>query len=180
MAMWSSSRSSVAMICARAIPDGDFKACCLASGRYGGANRNDYFQGVTVDGCCSPHGALAKCGSGGPGFRKGFIRATGLQQVAGRAGGGSALCGRGLRRLGNLMTEPFCFLDPFNNCLLGILHSFSSGFPVRHAAWQVWYPGQIPAAVILRKRANFNLVGWNRLHAFSSRILLIKPTRALM
>jgi hypothetical protein len=32
----------------------------------------------------------------------------------------------------------------------------------------------------LRKRANFNRVGRNFLHAFSSRILLIKPTRALM
>jgi hypothetical protein len=66
------------MICARAAPDGDFKACCLESGCYDGANRNDYFQGVTARGCCcSPYGALAQCGSGGPGFRKGFIRATG-------------------------------------------------------------------------------------------------------
>jgi hypothetical protein len=46
MATWSSSRSSVAMICARAAPDGDFKACCMQAGRYDGANRNDYFQGV--------------------------------------------------------------------------------------------------------------------------------------
>jgi hypothetical protein len=31
------------MICARAAPDGDFKACCMQAGRYDGANRKDYF-----------------------------------------------------------------------------------------------------------------------------------------
>jgi hypothetical protein len=35
------------MICARAAPDGDFKARCMRAGRYDGANRNDYFQGLT-------------------------------------------------------------------------------------------------------------------------------------
>jgi hypothetical protein len=34
------------MICARAAPDEDFKACCMKSGAYDGANRNYYFQGV--------------------------------------------------------------------------------------------------------------------------------------
>jgi hypothetical protein len=48
MAMSSSPRSSGATICARAAPDGDFKACCLDSGRHDGANRHHYFQGVTV------------------------------------------------------------------------------------------------------------------------------------
>jgi len=50
MAMSSWSRSSGATICARAAPDGDFKACCLDSGRHDGANRQHYFQGVTVRG----------------------------------------------------------------------------------------------------------------------------------
>jgi hypothetical protein len=36
------------MTCARAAPDGDFKACCMQAGRYDGANRDDYFQGVRM------------------------------------------------------------------------------------------------------------------------------------
>jgi hypothetical protein len=48
MAMSSSPRSSVATICAPAALDEDFKGCCLESGRHDGANRNDYFQGVSV------------------------------------------------------------------------------------------------------------------------------------
>ena len=46
MAMLSSSKSSAAMICAHAAPDAGFKACCMKSGAFDGANRNDYFQGV--------------------------------------------------------------------------------------------------------------------------------------
>ena len=34
--------------CARAAPDEDFKAGCMGSGCYDGANRNDYFQGVSI------------------------------------------------------------------------------------------------------------------------------------
>jgi hypothetical protein len=52
MAMSSLPRSSVATICARAAPDGDFKACCLRSGRHDGANRNDYFQGMSGAPAC--------------------------------------------------------------------------------------------------------------------------------
>jgi hypothetical protein len=137
MTMWNWSRSSVAMICARAAPDGDFKACCLESGRYDGANRNDYFQGVRA--------AAARVG----------------RRMTPRASGGAALRGRGVRRLRNLMTEPLGFLDPFSNCLLGILHCLGSGIPVRHAAWQIWNPCQIPTSLILRKWANFNAIGWN-------------------
>jgi hypothetical protein len=47
MATWNWSRSSAATICAHVAPDGDFKACCLESGGFDGANRNDYFQGVS-------------------------------------------------------------------------------------------------------------------------------------
>jgi hypothetical protein len=46
--MSNSSRSSVATIYAPAAPDEDFKACCMGGGRYDGANRNDYFQGVSI------------------------------------------------------------------------------------------------------------------------------------
>jgi len=35
------------MIPAPAVRGGGFKACCLTSGRYDGAERKDYFQGVT-------------------------------------------------------------------------------------------------------------------------------------
>jgi len=37
------SRSSAATIYARAAPDAGFKACCMKSGRYDGANRGHYF-----------------------------------------------------------------------------------------------------------------------------------------
>ena len=43
MATSSFSRSSAAMICARAVRDIGFKACCMAAGRYDGSNRDDYF-----------------------------------------------------------------------------------------------------------------------------------------
>ena len=46
MATSSSSKSSAATTCVRAVPDADFKVCCMNSGAYDGANRNDYFQGV--------------------------------------------------------------------------------------------------------------------------------------
>jgi hypothetical protein len=43
MAMSSLSKSSAAMTCAHAAPDAGFKACCIKSGGYDGANRNYYF-----------------------------------------------------------------------------------------------------------------------------------------
>jgi len=61
MAMSSWSRRSGATICARAAPDGDFKACCLDCGRHDGANRHHYFQGVTVRG---PDGGAKRCNPG--------------------------------------------------------------------------------------------------------------------
>jgi hypothetical protein len=46
MAMSSFSKSSAATICAHADQGAGFKACCMKSGGYDGANRNYYFQGV--------------------------------------------------------------------------------------------------------------------------------------
>ena len=78
------------------------------------------------------------------------------------------------------MTEPRCFLDPFKDCLFGILHGLGSSVSVRHAAGQVRHPRQISTPFILGEEADFNSVGGDVCHARSSRILLIKPTRALM
>ena len=41
-------KSSAATTCARAARRAGFKACCMRSGRHDGANRDDYFQGVTA------------------------------------------------------------------------------------------------------------------------------------
>jgi hypothetical protein len=46
MAMSSSPKSSAATICAHADRAAGFKACCMKSGAYDGANHNYYFQGV--------------------------------------------------------------------------------------------------------------------------------------
>jgi hypothetical protein len=46
MATSSSLKNSVAMTCAHAAPDADFKVCCMVSGGYDGSNRNHYFQGI--------------------------------------------------------------------------------------------------------------------------------------
>jgi hypothetical protein len=46
MAMSSSPKSSAVTIYAHAALEAGFKACCMKSGAYDGANRNYYFQGV--------------------------------------------------------------------------------------------------------------------------------------
>ncbi len=46
MAMSNWLRSLADKTSAPAVPASGFKTCCLASGRYDGINRDDYFQGV--------------------------------------------------------------------------------------------------------------------------------------
>lgn len=47
------------MICALAIPDEAFKACCMRSGKHDGANRKHYFQGVSEMAGMSGHFCVA-------------------------------------------------------------------------------------------------------------------------
>ena len=53
-------RNSAATTSARAVPDTAFKACCRNSGRYDGAGRDYYFQGVTQP-CSRLTGAGERC-----------------------------------------------------------------------------------------------------------------------
>jgi hypothetical protein len=55
MAMSNSLRSSAAMIYAPVAPDEGFKACCMKSGSYDGANRNYYFWRVGGEPPSSQH-----------------------------------------------------------------------------------------------------------------------------
>jgi pantothenate synthetase len=57
MSSWA--RSSAATTYAPAAPDADFKACCMASGAYDGANRDDYFQGVATIVHCPYYGMVS-------------------------------------------------------------------------------------------------------------------------
>lgn len=52
------------MIPARAAHGADFKNCCMTSGRYDGAERKDYFQGVRSSVCMRERasGNLARVG----------------------------------------------------------------------------------------------------------------------
>jgi len=50
MAMSSFSKSLAATIYVRAVQGAGFKACCMKSGAYDGANRSHYFQGVGARG----------------------------------------------------------------------------------------------------------------------------------
>ena len=63
MATSGSSKSSGATTCVRAAPDAGFKACCMKSGAYDGANRNHYFQGVRRTGAA--HGSVSSSIRGG-------------------------------------------------------------------------------------------------------------------